>query len=58
MQYPFKYPINCILFYLDEEINEMALLSLTETMITQLFTKIGQRSIFLKKLGELKDLKV
>ncbi|XP_022168165.1 uncharacterized protein LOC111032216 isoform X4 [Myzus persicae] len=41
----------------DEEINEMALLSLTETMITQLFPKIGQRSVFLKKLGELKDLK-
>ncbi|CAI6348452.1 unnamed protein product [Macrosiphum euphorbiae] len=28
----------------DEEINEMALLSLTETMMTQLFPKIGQRS--------------
>lgn len=36
----------------------MALLSLTETMVTQLFPKIGQRSVFLKKLGELKDVKI
>jgi hypothetical protein len=46
------------IFYLDEEINEMALLNLTETMVTQLFPKIGQRSVFLKNLGELKNLKV
>ncbi|XP_025424083.1 uncharacterized protein LOC112693301 [Sipha flava] len=35
----------------------MALLNLTETMVTQLFPKIGQRSVFLKNLGELKNLK-
>lgn len=34
------------------------MLNLIETMVTQLFPKIGQRSVFLKKIEELKDLKV
>ncbi|CAI6375335.1 unnamed protein product [Macrosiphum euphorbiae] len=38
----------------EEEIDEMVLLDLTETMVEQLFPKMGQGSKFLRHLKELK----
>ncbi|XP_022169890.1 uncharacterized protein LOC111033463 isoform X1 [Myzus persicae] len=40
--------------FLDQEIDQVALLNLTETMIIELLPIIGQRSKFLKHLEDLK----
>lgn len=44
--------------FLDQEIDQVALLNLTETMIIELLPIIGQRSKFLKHLEDLKIQKV
>jgi len=41
-------------FFVDEEINKEAFLSLTESLVTTLLPKIGQRARFLAKLETLK----
>lgn len=44
--------------FVDQEIDEVALFNLTETMIRDLLPKIGQRAKFLKHLEDLKIQKV
>ncbi|KAF0712715.1 Uncharacterized protein FWK35_00028195, partial [Aphis craccivora] len=48
------YSSEIINIFKEKEIDEMALLDLTETMVEQLFPKMGQRFKFLKHLKKLK----